>query len=1146
MRKFLMALVCIVFFVFPLVWSSHVFAVSDFEVVTNGIAKAVIRYESNADAQTVKVANTLKEYILKSTGVELQITPGQGTGPGIYVGTSAAVDQARINNLLACLDNEGYIIDVNADNIAIIGPTAWGTEFGVYEFLEKYFGVRWLMPGPDGEHVPQYSSVAVPFGMQREEPVTKSRQFFEYHTTAWDNWQAFNRIHERYKYHHNMHKLFDPAVFGSSHPEFYPGGIVPTGGDDWQPCFSDPDTITAAISRINDYFATHPQAESYSLGINDSDNFCEADPNHPSYPGPILNSIGELNMSDIYYAWVNAVVAGVLQTYPDKYFGLLAYSNVYDPPTFDLNSHVIVYITDDRMAWSDSTVEVAQKQHALDWEAKATQLGWYDYLYGSPYLVPRVYNTRMANNYLYATQHKVVGHTAELFPNFGEGPKPWLSARLQWNPDQDVDALMGEWCVAAVGAASAPYLKQYYDLWEDFWTVRIFQTEWYTNWKNSSPRSNFLRFDNADYLGAVTSNDLAQSNNLMNLVVQNAATDQQKKRANLLMLAFRYYEASVLSYTPKGPIAAPANTAEALDLLQKTIVSMDSADYRLNYLNQFKGGDPLLGLKGDPVLGQSMRIANQWFGMTSGTFTALINWISGEPDNGAVRDRLIQLANDSPSQKIRDYARFLYAAGTNKPQLLNNPSFEVGGADPDTSPSWGYWGTNARSTDYARNGQYSLKVSGLNPGGPYQNFSIQPGRYGVLYRFFSPVGSLTDSWARVGLTLFDSSGNALSTIYSDETIVKHYTGNWTTVEMVAVVPEKVNGVNVSSAQINPIFWEMGSQTNVYIDDAAVYVLDQPIVTNQKVVNGSFETAGTGEILAPPWNYWGTAARSNTFSRTGKYSACVDGVNPGGLYQNFEITPGRYQAKFFFYSPLSTEQTSSWTRLGITLYDAQGTALNSIYSDATYVQVNSGKGWTTVEATFDVLPSYDGKIPVSVQISPIFWDLAPGMKVYVEDVSLFPLLLSNESFEVAGANGTLAPPWNYWGTMTRTDTVSKTGQYSLELSGVNPGGTVQNIAVTPGKYHAKFYFYTPPGIATGSWTRLGVTVYDSKGTNLGDIYSDAVYVQGHIGTWAVVETNFEVLSEYNGKIPASVQVGPVFWELGTGRGVYIDDVQLFKY
>ena len=117
---------------------------------------------------------------------------------------------------------------------------------------------------------------------------------------------------------------------------------------------------------------------------------CEADPSHPHYPGR-LNSIGMVDMSDIYYAWVNEVVTRVLEVYPDKWFGVLAYYDVMDPPSFPLHPRVIPLITKDRMAWIDDDVRAAGHKQMDAWNAVAAQVAWYDYMYGGAhYIVPRI------------------------------------------------------------------------------------------------------------------------------------------------------------------------------------------------------------------------------------------------------------------------------------------------------------------------------------------------------------------------------------------------------------------------------------------------------------------------------------------------------------------------------------------------------------------------------------------------------------------------------------------------------------------------------------------------------------------------------------------------------------------------------------
>ena len=76
------------------------------------------------------------------------------------------------------LDADGFVIrGVDPRNLVIAGPTPDGTEFGVCEFLERLVGVRWLMPGPDGDDVPARRSLEIPLGEIRQQPAFFSRLF---------------------------------------------------------------------------------------------------------------------------------------------------------------------------------------------------------------------------------------------------------------------------------------------------------------------------------------------------------------------------------------------------------------------------------------------------------------------------------------------------------------------------------------------------------------------------------------------------------------------------------------------------------------------------------------------------------------------------------------------------------------------------------------------------------------------------------------------------------------------------------------------------------------------------------------------------------------------------------------------------------
>jgi hypothetical protein len=311
--------------------------------------------------------------------------------------------------------------------------------------------------------------------------------------------------------------------------------------DDWQPCFSAPGLVEEAVKNISVYFSNNPGVISYSLGVNHSFKFCECDKCSTGK----TNYAGKEFHSDKYFKWANAVVEGVLEQYPDKWFGCLSTYSVEAPPALvQVHPRIIPYMTGDRMVWIDDELEYQGKELTKQWERKTSQLGWYDYIYGSPYLVPRIYFRQLAEYYKYGYENGVQTMQAEAYPNWGEGPKLYLASKLLWNPYLDVDALLEDWYVAAVGSTAAPLLKAFYEHWEHFWTVRIMNSNWFHTYK----RSLYLKYKCPDYLDIANYEDITKSREWLEAVVQAAETDKQKARARLLLKAFEYYEASVISY----------------------------------------------------------------------------------------------------------------------------------------------------------------------------------------------------------------------------------------------------------------------------------------------------------------------------------------------------------------------------------------------------------------------------------------------------------------------------------------------------------------------------------------------------------------------------------------------------------------------
>lgn len=173
------------------------------------------------------VADTVVDYVRKSTGadvpvVDRNVVPLPADGVLLHIGRSEYVD-GLMDDELSGIDKTGYIIRaVDGRNLVVAGQAPEGTEFGTYEFLERFVRVRWLMPTELGEHVPKHADLTVP----RDTNVVDEPAFMQVPGIAFmpthKAWARKMRFWSRLNFHHSLVKLFAPEVYGETHPEFYP------------------------------------------------------------------------------------------------------------------------------------------------------------------------------------------------------------------------------------------------------------------------------------------------------------------------------------------------------------------------------------------------------------------------------------------------------------------------------------------------------------------------------------------------------------------------------------------------------------------------------------------------------------------------------------------------------------------------------------------------------------------------------------------------------------------------------------------------------------------------------------------------------------------------------------------------------------
>jgi hypothetical protein len=795
-------------------------------LVSDGQATAVVITPLAQSAQVTNAVNELLDCVEEATGVRLPVQAQSPSAPvlpdaptvGIFVGLIAPGIWNDVTSQLSDLDDDGHVIQPNANSITIIGPSPWGTQFGIYEFLERYLGVRWLMPGAAGRDVPASSgNLTITAEHTRDEPAflmrTYSPLFNAGHTdTSGDadpvnQWAAHARAHWRVEFHHNLYQLISVSRFGQSNPEFFPihdgETFIPPASQTtyWQPRFGAPGIVDAAVSVISDYLSTHPTHQTYSLGVNDDGGFSEDEVDLAK-----LNSVGYADASVPYYTFVNAVAEQIAERFPTATLGVLAYTNVADPPPFALSPNVVVFLTRDRYGWVDDEVRQADQATTSAWLEVASEVGWYDYRYGTPYCVPRADTQIIAPAYRWAHDNGVRWSYCEIYPNWGEGAKPWLYSKLVWNPDSDLDALTDEWHARAVGAAAAGPLKDYYRLWQGLWEKQIPKSPWFRE-----PRM-YYYFVDASYLSQVSTSQVAKARTLIESVIARAQSPTQQARAQVLMSEFEYYEASALSYPRQT--APPSSAADAVALLAGIVDTLDAnigyAAKRLDLRTQYRS-NPVLNLR---LALEDYKVA--WTGWNLYPLWDVADFVrSHEPHGGPVTHYLQRMAMGRNSADVQRYAQLtLAAAAGQQVERIANGSFDDGTDSWQISYAWKTAETASISTEVSYEGGSSLRLPAGFQGDVIQRVAVTPGPVRVRARLRAESADRPAGYYVVAqCQLLDAGGAITRQIWSPWAAVRDCVDTWEAIVATDVIPDGVSAAN--------IVLDMQLNTALYVDEVEV-------------------------------------------------------------------------------------------------------------------------------------------------------------------------------------------------------------------------------------------------------------------------------------------------------------------------------------
>ena len=483
---------------------------ADVPLVRNGTATAAIVIPEKPTPVVRYAAEELAAHVEKATGAKLPILCDCDAPPerAIYLGDTHAARDAGVKT--PELAPETCVLRVTPSALIIAGrdgagdpldrDTSAGTLFGVYEWLERELGARWLWPGDAGTHVPPTRTITA-----RTIDETIAPRFFQRHVrpglgfktehpalgftakAAEDYAKAqtvFLRRHrmgrgQRLSYGHAFTDWWER--YGKEHPEWFQlvegkrGPTKPTAR--YSMCVSNPELHREIVAR----WKARGAPNFINVVENDILGQCEcgdcrawdgpapADVN--KFYAPNFKVYGARFVSDRYARFAAAVQALAAKENPSVVAVGYVYFNYFQAPTSGvrLNDQILLgYCPSAGWYPRDDEEHAWYQQQWRGWRETGANLFVRTNYFLDGYCMPFVFAHQFAEDFRHQAQHGMVATDFDSLTGqwSTQGPTLYLLLRLHTKPDASADELLAEY-YSGFGAA-APHVKAYFDHWERY------------------------------------------------------------------------------------------------------------------------------------------------------------------------------------------------------------------------------------------------------------------------------------------------------------------------------------------------------------------------------------------------------------------------------------------------------------------------------------------------------------------------------------------------------------------------------------------------------------------------------------------------------------------------------------------------------
>ncbi len=439
----------------------------------------IVLAEKPAPAE-ITAAEELQSALLKIFDKKLPIVRGNAPSPAVRIG--ATQENARLLGIdITELGPDEIILKSIGEDLILAGAPPRGSLYAVYEYLERYFGVRFwtafetyypkketfALPPVDYRYAPVFHLREAYYDIIRENPGFAAKMRNNWHSTLISvQWGGHEQLMGGI---HTFEKFVPAKKFFESNPEYF-GMMDGKRHPDTQPCLTNPGFREELTKETLKRLRANPKIKTIMVSQNDNLFYCQC----PECEKFVAE---HGNQTDLMLDAVNYVADAVKAEFPDKKIMTIAYQYTEAlPRKIRPRENIVINLCTSECDFSKGLDDEKYNQKFSEavrgWAGIAHELNIWNYVtnfHGFHFPFPNWKHLASDIRFFAANKTRGLFEQGSLGAGYAGDLVPlriYLISKLMWNPTLDQQAVTDEFLNGYYGKAASA-VRQYMAMMTD-------------------------------------------------------------------------------------------------------------------------------------------------------------------------------------------------------------------------------------------------------------------------------------------------------------------------------------------------------------------------------------------------------------------------------------------------------------------------------------------------------------------------------------------------------------------------------------------------------------------------------------------------------------------------------------------------------